>query len=100
MPIDLVLVRHGESEGNLAHQRAHAGDHSVFSNVHFKAKHNPQWRLTDKGCEQAIAAGKYLKENRVCKFRFFPLFGICSCNRNKCIIGSPICIMETIILYP
>lgn len=60
MPIDLVLVRHGESEGNLAKIRSKAGDNTA-SDL-FKGKHTSTFRLTDKGREQAKAAGTWLCE--------------------------------------
>jgi NAD+ kinase len=63
MPIDLLLVRHGESEGNLAHERAANNDGSAFGNKHFKSKHSSLWRLTDKGRKQADVTGKWIKEN-------------------------------------
>jgi len=62
MPIDLVLVRHGESEGNLARRFSLAGDNSVFTEE-FCARHNSRLRLTDRGREQAGTAGRWLKEN-------------------------------------
>jgi NAD+ kinase len=62
MPIDFVLVRHGESEGNVVGDRAKKGDDSGFTEE-FIARHSSQWRLTNKGREQAQAAGKWLRDN-------------------------------------
>lgn len=62
MPIDLVLVRHGESEGNLANRLSRRGDHSAFTKE-FKERHSSQWRLTDRGIWQAEKAGEWIKEN-------------------------------------
>jgi len=62
MPIDLVLVRHGESEGNLAQTHSKNGDDSLWT-PEFKQKHNCQYRLTDRGRNQARAAGKWIKEH-------------------------------------
>jgi NAD+ kinase len=62
MPIDLVLVRHGESEGNVARRFSVAGDNSVFTDE-FCSRHNSRFRLTDRGREQARAAGSWLKQN-------------------------------------
>lgn len=67
MPIDLVLVRHGESEGNLANKRSRKGDHSDFTEE-FKSRHNSLWRLTDRGREQARMAGEWIKRNISGKF--------------------------------
>jgi NAD+ kinase len=62
MPLDLVLVRHGESEGNVASRFAEAGDNSVFSEE-FCNRHNSRLRLTDRGRQQASAAGDWIKRN-------------------------------------
>ena len=62
MPIDLVFVRHGESEQNLASNRAKKGDSSLYTKE-FKSRHGSQHRLTDKGRDQAKSAGKWLREN-------------------------------------
>lgn len=71
MPINLVLVRHGESEGNFANKLSRKGDHSNFTKE-FKERHSSLWRLTDKGIEQAKTAGKWLKDNLDFQFdRFY-----------------------------
>lgn len=62
MPIDLVLVRHGESEGNIANHLSKHGDNSAFS-PEFLARHSSQWRLSKKGQTQARAAAKWLSKN-------------------------------------
>ena len=61
MPIDLVLVRHGESEGNVANRMSRAGDHSAFT-PEFLSRHSSLWRLSDRGREQAGAAKKCIQE--------------------------------------
>jgi NAD+ kinase len=60
MPIDLVLVRHGESEGNVVFGRARKGDHSGFT-PEFAARHSSQWRLTREGQQQAEIAGAWIR---------------------------------------
>ncbi len=60
MPIDLILVRHGESEGNAARRFSLAGDNSLFTEE-FCGRHNSRLRLTDRGREQARVAGTWLK---------------------------------------
>ena len=60
MPEDLYLVRHGESEGNLVNRRSRAGDDSLFTPEHVQ-RHSSQWHLTDRGIEQARAAGEFLR---------------------------------------
>src|SRR6476469_2760454 len=62
MPIDLVLVRHGESEGNVIFRKAAAGDHSHVNEA-FLNRHSSRWRLTDLGVRQAHAAGRWLRQN-------------------------------------
>lgn len=67
MPIDLLLVRHGESEGNLAKERHKAGDDSGFTEA-FRDRHSSQFRLTTRGVAQAQAAGAWLKANGLSRF--------------------------------
>lgn len=62
MPLNFMLVRHGESEGNVAGKRSKNGDHSAFT-PEYRGRHSSKWRLTDKGVEQAKAAGEWLKAN-------------------------------------
>jgi NAD+ kinase len=62
MPLDLVLVRHGESEGNLADRMSQAGDDSAWT-PEFRARHSSQYRLTDRGREQALIAGAWIRAN-------------------------------------
>lgn len=61
MPLDLYLVRHGESEGNVAMGLSRQGDHSVFTED-FCRRHSSTLRLTDAGRRQAAAAGVWLKD--------------------------------------
>lgn len=60
LPIDLVLVRHGQSEGNRAKRLSEAGDHSAFTDQ-FRERHTASFRLTDLGREQAAAAGSFIQ---------------------------------------
>ncbi len=62
MPEDLVFVRHGESEGNIAFKNSREGGGSYFTEE-FLLRHNSDWRLTDKGIEQAKIAGQWIQEN-------------------------------------
>lgn len=71
LPIDLILVRHGESEGNLANKASKIGDNSFFT-PEFLNRHSRDFRLTDKGIEQAKSAGEWLKTNTQMPFdRFY-----------------------------
>lgn len=67
MPIDLVLVRHGESEGNVIKKRAEQGDISGFTEE-YRARHSSKLRLSDRGIAQAEAAGQWLKDNGFPRF--------------------------------
>lgn len=62
MPNNLILVRHGQSEGNLANKRSRKGDHTAFTDA-FRNRASSQWRLTDRGIQQAKAAGLWLRTN-------------------------------------
>ncbi len=61
-PLELVFVRHGESEGNVATKAAENGDDSFFTKE-FRARHSSTWNLTPKGEEQAKSAGEWIKKN-------------------------------------
>lgn len=61
-PLDLILVRHGQSEGNLAQARSKKGDESDWSGE-FGDRHTCRYRLTDRGREQGKIAGEWIKEN-------------------------------------
>lgn len=62
LPIDIILVRHGQSEGNVANKASRQGDNSFFT-PEFRQQHSRSFRLTEKGVKQAIAAGVWLKAN-------------------------------------
>ena len=61
-PLELVFVRHGESEGNVASKAAEDGDSSLFTEE-FRKRHSSSWNLTPKGEEQAKAAGEWIRKN-------------------------------------
>lgn len=61
MPIDLVLVRHGQSEGNLANRYSETGDNSLFTQD-FRNRHSSSFRLSKLGVEQAIITGEWIKK--------------------------------------
>ncbi|OGZ19374.1 MAG: hypothetical protein A2494_01285 [Candidatus Lloydbacteria bacterium RIFOXYC12_FULL_46_25] len=60
LPIDLVLVRHGESEGNAAKRLSETGDDRGVREL--EKRHTASFRLTERGRRQAIQAGKWLRE--------------------------------------
>jgi len=68
MPRDLFLLRHGESEGNLALRAMRNGDDSLLTHPEFSRQHSSRWRLTARGREQAGKAGAWLNENATSDF--------------------------------
>lgn len=71
MPLNLVLVRHGESEGNIAVARSKKNDHSAYDGP-FADRHSSQWRLSPRGVTQAEQAGEWINTNLGLKFdRFY-----------------------------
>lgn len=61
LPLDVFIVRHGESEGNLALRKIKEHNHNSLS-PEFWSRYTAHFRLTDKGNEQCSAVGKWLKE--------------------------------------
>lgn len=61
LPIDLVLVRHGQSEGNAAKRLSEAGDNSAFTEE-FRDRHSTSFHLTMLGREQTVRAGRCLRQ--------------------------------------
>lgn len=61
MPKHFVLVRHGESEGNIVTNAAKGGDDSGYNDA-FLSTPGSQWRLTDRGRMQAGTIGSWLAE--------------------------------------
>ena len=60
MPQDLILVRHGESEGNVALNAAKRGDTSHMTEA-YRQRSAADYRLTDKGRRQAALAGQWVR---------------------------------------
>jgi broad specificity phosphatase PhoE len=63
MPLDLVLVRHGDSEGNAFKRLQQNGEDVRDFNEVFKDRHSSSFRLTDLGIRQAEKAGEWIREN-------------------------------------
>lgn len=59
MPRDLVFVRHGESEGNVARRSERNGDSRLFT-PEFRATPGHRWNLTGHGRQQAGCAGEFI----------------------------------------
>ncbi|MBI4160571.1 MAG: histidine phosphatase family protein [Candidatus Yanofskybacteria bacterium] len=62
LPIDVILVRHGQSELNKASKASRKGDNHFFT-PEFRNTHSRNFRLTDLGIRQAKVAGEWLKKN-------------------------------------
>jgi broad specificity phosphatase PhoE len=62
LPKNLFLVRHGESEGNIATGASKRGDDRHYTEE-FLRRHSSEWRLTGLGLRQAESAGAWLREN-------------------------------------
>ncbi len=62
MPVDLVLVRHGQSEQNLAIDEALHGNRSMLTEQ-FRATPDSQFRLSNQGRIQADLTGKWMRTN-------------------------------------
>lgn len=61
MPRDLVLIRHGESVGNVALHAEREGDMSRFTEE-FATTPGHRWAITDTGVAQARAIGDWVAE--------------------------------------
>lgn len=59
MPNELVLVRHGHSEGNLVVDFSKQGDDSFYT-PDFRERPGHRWRLTREGQEQARISGQWI----------------------------------------
>ncbi len=62
MPNELVLVRHGYSEGNLVSDKSKQGDDSLYT-PDFRQRPHHRLRLTSEGRDQAQTAGKWILNN-------------------------------------
>ena len=67
LPVDLLLVRNGKSEGAIAISKARLGKKTEI-NERFLHLHNSKWRLTHAGVKQAKITGKWIRENFPNKF--------------------------------
>ncbi len=61
LPKNLILIRHGESEANVAIAASLKGNHKLFENL--KGRHSKTWKLTKQGIAQAKITGKWLIDN-------------------------------------
>lgn len=70
MPNHLVLVRHGESEGNYVRDAFKNGKEGDVAYLLYQFKQRPghEWRLTPKGVEQARIAGSWIQEHIISQY--------------------------------
>jgi broad specificity phosphatase PhoE len=65
MPNHLVLVRHGESEGNYVREAFKSGTQGDLEYLLYQFRERPghEWRLTPKGVAQAQVAGEWIHQH-------------------------------------
>jgi broad specificity phosphatase PhoE len=68
MPRNLFLVRHGQSEGNLARKKYKETKNSSFYSDEFLKLHESQYKLTELGVKQANKAGNWFLKNKLLNF--------------------------------
>lgn len=70
MPNHLVLVRHGESEGNFVREALKTGQEGdlSFQLYQFRERPGGEWRLTPKGVEQAQTAGAWIQRHIIDRY--------------------------------
>lgn len=61
MPENLLLVRHGESEGNVAIQASKTGDYSHYTEK-FITTPDHHWHITETGRAQAACVGEFIAQ--------------------------------------
>jgi broad specificity phosphatase PhoE len=62
LPLDLVLIRHGQSEGNAAKRLSEQGDDTGYQRL--KDLHTRSYRLSKKGQEQAGSKRNFILKER------------------------------------
>jgi NAD+ kinase len=61
---DLLLMRHGESEGNAANRLSEKGYENALTSL-YEDRHSYHLRLSAKGCEQANATSQWFAKHHV-----------------------------------
>ncbi len=67
LPKNLLLIRHGQSEGNAASKASRAGDHSHYT-PEFRVRSGHSWHLTSNGKSQAKKCGEWLRNEGLVDF--------------------------------
>ena len=60
MPLDLYVIRHGESEANVIISAGEQGDNSLYTQDNVTVP-DRSWRLTATGRKQADCIGRWLR---------------------------------------
>lgn len=68
MPKNLILVRHGQSEGNLVTKQFEESHNEAFFSDEFLGLHESQYSLTKLGISQAKKASEWLFKNKFTNF--------------------------------
>ena len=63
MPLNLLFLRHGESEGNVVHDLAKSGNLGPEIAKNFGERHGSTYRLTTRGRNHAKLAGLWIRDN-------------------------------------
>lgn len=72
LPTRLTLVRHGESEANVAQRLTKSGREEELPLDAYDNRHDSYMRLSPVGVEQAEAAGEFLRDERFDRFYVSP----------------------------
>ena len=70
LPGLLTLLRHGESEGNIAVRASRHGDDKYFTEAYIN-RHSANLRLTDHGVAEAKQVGLWIKANNILFTHFY-----------------------------
>ncbi|MBU0531673.1 MAG: phosphoglycerate mutase family protein [Candidatus Uhrbacteria bacterium] len=88
MPRELILVRHGESDGNVIIGAQKNDDFSMMSRQ-FLETHSSAWRLTRQGCKQAELAGQWLAEQKLTTFDRYYVSNYARAQETAALLGLP-----------
>jgi broad specificity phosphatase PhoE len=88
MPNHLVLVRHGQSEGNVATDALRTGDRSWYTEA-FTTTPGHRWRLTDLGRAEAATIGAWITESIGAKFDTYLVSPYVRTRESACEMGLP-----------
>jgi len=88
MPNELVLVRHGHSEGNFVVDKSKQGDDSFYT-PDFRERPGHRWRLTAEGRKQAQNTGAWILENIGGKFDRYYVSPYVRTRETAALLGLP-----------